>query len=80
MFGRALIAFLALPGMVAFIIPATWLWQTGHTQVAQPFGLLSLASGVLGLLWCVRDPCFRQRNPRSVGAAQDAGGCRAVSL
>jgi protein-S-isoprenylcysteine O-methyltransferase Ste14 len=52
MFTRALIA---LPGMVAFIIPATWLWQTGHTQLAQPFGLLSLAFGALGLLWCVRD-------------------------
>jgi protein-S-isoprenylcysteine O-methyltransferase Ste14 len=55
MFTRALIAFLALPGMVAFIIPAAWLWQTGHTQLAQPFGLLSLAFGVLGLLLCVRD-------------------------
>jgi protein-S-isoprenylcysteine O-methyltransferase Ste14 len=55
MFTRALIAFLALPGMVAFIIPAAWLWQTGHTQLAQPFGLLSLAFGVLGLVWCVRD-------------------------
>jgi protein-S-isoprenylcysteine O-methyltransferase Ste14 len=55
MFTRALMAFLALPGMVAFIIPAAWLWQTGHTQLAQPFGLLSLAFGVLGLVWCVRD-------------------------
>jgi protein-S-isoprenylcysteine O-methyltransferase Ste14 len=55
MFTRALIAFLALPGMVAFIIPAAWLWQTGHIQLAHPFGLLSLAFGVLGLLWCVRD-------------------------
>ena len=55
MFTRALIAFLALPGMVAFVVPATWLWQTEHTQLAQPLGLLPLVFGVLGLLWCVRD-------------------------
>ncbi len=55
MFTKALIAFLALPGMVAFVIPAAWLWQTGHTQLAQPLGLLLLAFGVLGLFWCIRD-------------------------
>jgi protein-S-isoprenylcysteine O-methyltransferase Ste14 len=55
MFTKALIAFLALPGMVAFVIPVAWLWQTGHTQLAQPLGLLLLAFGVLGLFWCIRD-------------------------
>jgi protein-S-isoprenylcysteine O-methyltransferase Ste14 len=55
MFTQALIAFLACPGMVAFVIPAVWLWQTGHTHLVQPFGLVPLAVGVLGLLWCVRD-------------------------
>lgn len=55
MFTRALIAFLAMPGMVAFVVPATWLWQAGHTQLAQPLGLLLLALGVVALLWCVRD-------------------------
>jgi protein-S-isoprenylcysteine O-methyltransferase Ste14 len=55
MFARALIAFLAMPGMAAFVVPAVWLWQTGHTQLVQPLGLLLLAFGVVALLWCVRD-------------------------
>jgi len=55
MFTRALIAFLMLPGMVAFVIPTAWLWRTDHTQLAQPFGLVVLALGIVGLLWCVRD-------------------------
>ena len=55
MFARALIAFLALPGIVAFAIPAAWLWCTGHTHLAHPLGLLVLVLGTLALLWCVRD-------------------------
>jgi protein-S-isoprenylcysteine O-methyltransferase Ste14 len=53
MFWRALLAFLALPGLVAFLLP---LW------IARPFlrgfwlpGTVPLALGVAGLLWCVRD-------------------------
>lgn len=55
MFARALIAFLALPGLVAFAVPAAWLWQTGHTHLVQPLGLILLALGTFALLWCVRD-------------------------
>ena len=55
MFTRSLIAFLALPGMVAFVVPAAWLWCTERTQLTQPLGLLLVASGVIALLWCVRD-------------------------
>lgn len=55
MFARALIAFVALPGMVAFAIPAAWLWSTTDLELAQPFGLVPLAVGVMALLWCVRD-------------------------
>src|SRR5262245_30264094 len=55
MFARALIAFLVLPGMVAFIVPVTWLWFTGRTQLDQPLGLVVLGIGIVGLLWCVRD-------------------------
>lgn len=55
MFLRALIAFLVLPGLGGIILPATWLWFSGHTQVEQPFGLPILAAGIIGLLWCVRD-------------------------
>jgi protein-S-isoprenylcysteine O-methyltransferase Ste14 len=55
MFARALIAFLALPGTVAFAVPIVWLWLTAHTSLTQPLGLLPLCAGVFGLLWCVRD-------------------------
>jgi protein-S-isoprenylcysteine O-methyltransferase Ste14 len=55
MFARAVIAFLALPGMVAFVIPVAWLWNTDHKHLAQPFGLAVLALGIVALLWCVRD-------------------------
>lgn len=55
MFARAVIAFLVLPGTVAFIVPAAWLWYSGHTHLAVPFGLMILAIGLAGLMWCVRD-------------------------
>jgi protein-S-isoprenylcysteine O-methyltransferase Ste14 len=55
MFARAIIAFLALPGMVAFVIPVVWLWNTSHTHLAQPLGLVVLVLGIVALLWCVRD-------------------------
>lgn len=55
MFARALIAFLVLPGVVAFVVPATWLWCTADTQLAHPLGLVVLAVGIGALLWCVRD-------------------------
>lgn len=55
MFARALLAFLALPGTIAFALPAGWLWSTGSTELAHPIGLVLLALGVAGLLWCVRD-------------------------
>jgi protein-S-isoprenylcysteine O-methyltransferase Ste14 len=55
MFLRALIAFLALPGMVAFVIPAWWLSSLGHEEVMHPLGFLPFLIGVVGLLWCVRD-------------------------
>ncbi|MGH8178765.1 MAG: methyltransferase family protein [Steroidobacter sp.] len=55
MLARALIAFLVMPGMVAFAIPAAWLWRTSHVSVAQPLGLGLLALGLAALLWCVRD-------------------------
>ena len=55
LFLRALFAFLALPGMVAFALPAWWLWRTGHTTLVYPPGLASLVIGVIGLVWCVRD-------------------------
>jgi protein-S-isoprenylcysteine O-methyltransferase Ste14/membrane protease YdiL (CAAX protease family) len=55
MFARALLAFVALPGVVAFAVPVAWLSASGHTTLVQPMGLLPLLLGVASLLWCVRD-------------------------
>lgn len=55
MFWRALFAFLAMPGLVAFAAPALWLWRLGRLQIVKPAGLALLAAGTIGLLWCVRD-------------------------
>lgn len=55
MFVRALLAYLALPGVVAFAVPVVWLVATSHTRLAQPLGLVPLVAGCLLHLWCVRD-------------------------
>jgi len=55
MFWRALFAFIAMPGMVAFAIPAIWQWQASGLDPEHPLGLAVLAVGTVGLLWCVRD-------------------------
>ena len=49
---RAVLAFLVLPGAVAFLVP--WL-LLGSGQVFDGLGLLPLGLGVVLLLWCVRD-------------------------
>lgn len=54
MFIRALIAFLALPGIVAFAIPGAWV-RAADTPLAHPPGLGLLLAGAAALLWCVRD-------------------------
>ena len=54
MFIEALIAFLALPGIVAFAIPGVWVLVTS-ASLAHPLGLGLLFVGAVGLLWCVRD-------------------------
>jgi protein-S-isoprenylcysteine O-methyltransferase Ste14 len=60
MFLRALLAFLALPGMVAFALPAGWLFSQ-DAPLMQPLGLFLLLIGVAGLLSCVRDFYLRGR-------------------
>jgi len=54
-FLQALIAFLALPGIVAFVLPAALTWSTAHGQIAHPLGAVPLLPGAAGLLWCARD-------------------------
>ena len=56
MFLRALVAFLACPGMVALVIPLWISWN--RTPAANPWfaiGLSILVAGLVLLLWCVRD-------------------------
>ena len=55
MFIRALFAFLALPGVVAFAVPIAWLVASSHTSLVHPLGLVPLIVGSAALLWCVRD-------------------------
>lgn len=52
LFCRALIAFLALPGMVAYVVP--WLLRPPRAPM-HTIGFLPLGVGTLLLLWCVRD-------------------------
>ena len=54
LFVRALIAFLALPGIVAFMVPAM-LVPSIQTRVAHVEELVPFLAGLLVLLWCVRD-------------------------
>lgn len=54
MFFRALLAFLALPGLVAFVIPLVFIRSPGD-RLMQQFGLLPILTGTVLLLWCVRD-------------------------
>jgi protein-S-isoprenylcysteine O-methyltransferase Ste14 len=53
LFWRALVAFLVLPGVVAFAVPLWWLAPRGRSF--DMLGLLPLGLGVVLLLWTVRD-------------------------
>jgi protein-S-isoprenylcysteine O-methyltransferase Ste14 len=55
MLWRALFAFLALPGVVAFALPLSWVLRDGPAQIVQPWGAVPLTLGLIGLVWCVRD-------------------------
>ncbi len=49
---KALLAFLALPGTVAFLVPVLLAPRGGAPNL---FGLLPMSLGAAMLLWCVRD-------------------------
>jgi len=53
-FAKALLAFLALPGLVAFALPMAWLKHSG-ASLASPLGFVPWVIGVIGLLLCVCD-------------------------
>jgi protein-S-isoprenylcysteine O-methyltransferase Ste14 len=52
---QALLAFLALPGVVALLVPVAWLWFSSRAVLVQPLGLVPLVVGFAVLLLCVRD-------------------------
>jgi protein-S-isoprenylcysteine O-methyltransferase Ste14 len=52
---RALLAFLALPGLVAFAAPPLLIWPEPLHATFRTSGLAVLALGTVLLLWCVRD-------------------------
>jgi protein-S-isoprenylcysteine O-methyltransferase Ste14 len=57
LFLRALAAFLILPGMFAGLIPA-WIVSADRSRSGGSLiGLLPLVTGIILLLWCVRDFC-----------------------
>jgi len=55
MYLRAFIAFLALPGVVAGIIPALIVHAEGDHLSGWTFGFVLLGLGFVLLLWCIRD-------------------------
>lgn len=55
MFLRALLAFIALPGVVAFLLPPLIASSTAPLPNFSPFDAAVLGAGVVALLWCVRD-------------------------
>jgi protein-S-isoprenylcysteine O-methyltransferase Ste14 len=55
MLWRSVIAFIALPGLVAFVVPVLWLRSQGLAVPKYSFGAVVFVVGLLGLLWCVRD-------------------------
>lgn len=55
MFGRALFAVLALPGMVAGLVPALIFTFDPWRERSFSIGYLFMSSGIFLLLWCVSD-------------------------
>lgn len=52
---RAVLAFLVLPGTIAFLIPLLLIRPTGTGHSFDVLGLIPLSLGVGLLLWCVRE-------------------------
>ena len=52
---RALLAFLALPGMVAYLVPLLLAPDAPRDGAWRPTGVLLVAAGSALLLWCVRE-------------------------
>lgn len=55
LFWRAVLAFLVLPGTVAFLVPLSLLRPAGPGGSFDVLGLIPVSFGTVLLLWCVRD-------------------------
>jgi len=55
MLTRALLAFIAVPGLVAFVVPLLLAWSRVRTGSFRAIALVPLIAGVTLLIWCVRD-------------------------
>jgi protein-S-isoprenylcysteine O-methyltransferase Ste14 len=55
MLARALVAFLVMPGTVAFVVPVLLAPQPGPRADVRWLGFVPLVLGSFLLLWCVRD-------------------------
>lgn len=55
LFLRAVVAFLVLPGVVAFAVPFFLAHREGHEPALLPFGGALFLLGMVALLGCVRD-------------------------
>ena len=54
LFWQAVFAFLALPGVIAFVVPALVL-RPAHGAALHRIGMIPIVIGTVLLLWCVRD-------------------------
>lgn len=55
MLTRALLAFITLPGLVAFVVPLLIAWPRVREGSFNALALVLLVPGITLLLWCVRD-------------------------
>ena len=53
MFARALFAFIAMPGLVAYVVPPLLAGETVGAPLPRGLGVVSFALGTALLLWCV---------------------------
>src|SRR5687767_12402512 len=51
---RALLAFLVLPGLVAFVVPLLLAWSGVPASSFNALALVLLVPGIMLLLWCTR--------------------------
>ncbi len=54
LFAQAVVAFLLLPGLVAFVVPLAFVAPPDR-RIVDPTGIVPVSLGIFLLLWCVRE-------------------------